>query len=493
MGVVFSLKDIAEATGGVLYNTPDETVTITGVSTDTRTIGAGEAFFALIGENHDAHDHLEGATEKGIALLVVNDKNRVPSDYTGAVLAVEDTLAAYQALSASYLKGFDPLVIAVTGSAGKTTLKDMIACILSENIQTYFTQGNLNNQIGLPRTVLETSKDVKALVLEMGLFGAGDIERLSDICRPKIAAITNIGVSHRENFDSDDGILNAKYEIAAFMGEGETLVIDAGGNEKLKILAEEGSNKKGYKLIKVCNEGSFAENDSDYIVSQVRVSEENAGVSLFEIRERSTGAITPFCIPLPGAYSGISAAIASAVSIQAGALLGIEIKLEDAAEALSQVKRTPHRLDPIKKNGILVIDDTYNASPDSAKAGLSYLKSVPAKKRIAILADMNELGTMSDEMHENVGEAAILEGVDIVFAYGTKAKRIEVGAKQAIEKSSTFSEKRVFWFDAQNKDLLIERILNKLEEGDAVYIKGSRSMKMEDVVMALTEEKNGNV
>ena len=493
MGIVFSLKEIAEATGGVLYNAPDETTMITGVSTDTRTIATNEAFFALIGENHDAHDHLEGATEKGAALLVVADKARVPSDYSGAVLAVEDTLAAYQALSAAYLKSINPLVVAVTGSAGKTTLKDMIACILSEKIQTYFTQGNLNNQIGLPRTILETSKDVKALVLEMGLFGAGDIERLSDICRPKIAAITNIGVSHRENFDSDDGILNAKYEIAAFMGESETLVIDAGGNEKLTALAEEGSNKKSYKLIKVCNEGSLAEKESDYIVSAVRVSEENAGVSLFEIRERSTGVTTPFCIPLPGAYSGISAAIASAVSVRAGVLLGIEITLKDAAEALSKLKRTPHRLDPVKKNGFLVIDDTYNASPDSAKAGLSYLKSVPAKKRIAILADMNELGMMSDEMHESVGEAAILEGVDIVFAYGTKAKSIEIGARQAIEKTDALADERVFWFDTQNKDLLIKRVLNKIAEGDAVYIKGSRSMKMEDVVMALTEERNGNI
>jgi UDP-N-acetylmuramoyl-tripeptide--D-alanyl-D-alanine ligase len=333
----------------------------------------------------------------------------------------------------------------------------------------------------LPRTILEADEDTEVLVLEMGLAVTGDIKRLADIARPDIAAITNIGIAHRENFDTDDGILKAKYEITSFMDKDSTLVIDAGGNGESREYAEKDQREKGYKLINVAAKGTPADNYADYVVSAVRVNDEEAGVSDFEIFERGSGVIVSFSIPLPGAFAGINTAQAIAVSKCACEKHGLTIRLTDAAEALRGLVRTPHRLEPIIHKGILVIDDTYNASPDSAKAGLDYLKNVPAKKRIAVLGDMNELGDLSEDVHKDIGEAAAAAGADIVYAYGQKAKKIAEGAGEGI----------AVWFDENDKNTLIGSLLAEVKNGDVVYIKGSRSMKMEEVVTALTEDSDG--
>ena len=483
----FSLSEIIKATGGILSGTADKDKRVTGISTDTRTLKEGEVFFALKGENHDAHDHLEEAVLRGASLLIVRGEDssvtRPPAGQKSPphILKVKDTLAAYQDLAAYYMRKLDPLVIAVTGSVGKTTLKDMIACILEGLIKTYYTKGNINNQVGLPRTILEAGEDDRVLVLEMGLAIAGDIERLSDIARPDIAAITNVGLSHRENFDSDDGILKAKFEITTYMDERNALIIDAGGNEDVRKYAEKDRQEKGYRLLSVAAEGTAAVAGAEYVVSPVRISETDTGASDFEICDRKTGEKVSFEIPLPGAFAGISAAQAAAASIYACEKLGVTLSLKDAAQALKNLSRTPHRLEPVFCKGILVIDDTYNASPASAKAGLDYMKNVPAKKRIAVLGDMNELGPMSGDVHRDVGKAAACAGADIVYAYGKKAKQIAEGA----------GKDKSLWFDENEKEKLIAGLKKELQKGDVVYIKGSRGMKMEDVVTALTEENDG--
>ena len=494
----FSTEEIVKATGGLLAGAAaaDARGALIGVSTDTRILKGGEAFFALKGENHDAHDHLSEAAVKGAALLVVSDTAGIPDGYKGIVVTVKDTLRAYQELAAYYRQKVDPLVIAVTGSVGKTTVKDMMGCILTEPAhegiagpgRVHRTQGNINNQIGLPRTILEADEDTQILVLEMGLAYAGDIERLCEIARPDIAVITNVGLSHRENFDSDEGILYAKYEVTAFLGEGCTLIIDAGGNENLDKLASDGSGKKGYRLLRVALEDTKAAGFADYIVTKTRVSPEDAGVSLFEIRKGSAGKAIPFAIPLPGPYAGVNAALASAACVCAG------VSLEDAAKALKSLKRTGHRLDPIAKNGILVIDDTYNASPDSVISGLEYLKNVIANKRIAVLADMNELGDDSEAKHREVGAAAVLSGADLIYAYGEKAGGIADGAGEA---AAGLSSAKIYHYAPGDKKAMISRLKKDAGKGSAVYVKGSRAMKMEEVVAALTgdacdtEEKHG--
>ena len=510
MAAKFTIKDIMEATGGVLAAPFDEKIALVGVSTDTRTLLEGEAFFALKGENHDAHDHLGEAAGKGAALLVVSDASKAPEGFAGAVMVVKDTLRAYQDLASYYLRRMDPFVVAVTGSVGKTTLKDMIACILAEYARVHRTEGNLNNQIGLPRTILSADEGTEVLVVEMGMERAGEIERLADIARPHVCAITNIGVSHRENFSADDGILKAKYEIAAFLGKGDALVIGPAGSAGLEELAEAGSLEKGYKLLRVAEKGSAGEASACFVVSPVRVDETDAAVSLFEIEKSGRNGAVAFSVPMAGTYAGMSAAMAAAACSRAG------VSLADAARALKKLARTPHRLEPVRAGGVLVIDDTYNASPDSAKSGLEYLKNVPAKRRLAVLADMNELGAGSEALHRETGAAAVRAGADCVYAFGDKARQIAEGAGGAAEAArapgtekasapgtekapapgtekapSPGTEKApvagVFWFGPEQRAELIERLRGELREGDAVYVKGSRAMKMEEIVQALTE------
>ena len=474
MAANFTLGEIVLATDGVLTKTgnSDMSTQLAGISTDTRTLGASEAFFALIGENYDAHDHLEEAAKKGAALLVVSDPAKAPSHYPGAVLTVQDTLRAYQDLAAYYRRRLNPLVIAITGSVGKTTLKDMIACILKGQARVCGTAGNLNNQVGLPRTILAADENAEVLVLEMGMAYAGDIKRLADIARPEVCVITNIGISHRENFDSDDGILRAKFEITSYLGNGGALVIDAAGDAGLAKLAAEGSRENGYKLVCVAARDAGAAASADYIVSAPRICESDVLISEFDITEQKTGETVHFAIPLPGTYAGVSAALAAAASACAG------VSLADSAERLKALERTPHRLEPLRKGGILVIDDTYNASPDSAKSGLAWLAEVPAKRRIAVLADMNELGSASEAMHREVGMAAAGAGVDILYTFGDKAMRIAAGAQPCAVHS----------FGPDEKEALIACLRKDLKEGDVIYIKGSRSMKMEEIARALTGE-----
>jgi len=481
MAAKFSVGEIVKATGGAPAGSAsvDSGSAITGISTDTRTVRDGEGFFALTGENHDAHDHLGDAADKGAALLVISDAAKAPEGFKGAVIVVPDTLRAYQDLAAYRRKCLDPFVIAVTGSLGKTTLKDMLACILSKHARVYSTQGNLNNQIGLPRTILDAGDDTEILVLEMGMAYAGEIERLAEIAAPDVAVITNIGLSHRENFDSDDGILKAKYEITTFLGPGGTLVIDAGSNADLVKLAANGSRDKGFGLLRVAQEGSAAAKTADYVVTTARVSGDDAGTTLCDIWQRKENISAPFAIPIAGAYVGLSAALASAVCAEAG------VTLKDSAEALGSLERTKHRLDPIRAGGVLVIDDTYNANPDSAKSGLEYLKSVPAKRRIAVLANMNELGDNSEALHREVGAAVARLDIDRLYTYGDKAQKIADGAGA---ENGGRGVTEVFHFEEDGKEALIDRLRLDVMEGDVVYVKGSRTMKMEEVVRALIEE-----
>ena len=324
--------------------------------------------------------------------------------------------------------------------------------------------------IGLPRTILEAPEDTEVLVLEMGMSYKGEIERLAEIALPDICVITNIGLSHRENFDTDEGIVFAKFEITSFLGDGGVMVIKAGGNEKLDELAAAGSREKGFGLLRVALEDTEA---ADYLVTQTRINENDPGYSVFEVREAPNGMAVPFDIPLPGSYAGISAAMAAA------ACKGVGVSLGEAANALKNLKRTEHRLAPIIKNGVLVIDDTYNASPDSVKIGLDYLKNISAVKRIVVLADMNELGACSETMHRDVGAAAVQSGADLIYAYGEKARWIAE------------ADSSIRYFDPDEKEKLIIGLREEALEGSAVYIKGSRTMKMEEVVSALTEDVDG--
>ncbi|MDR1815609.1 MAG: UDP-N-acetylmuramoyl-tripeptide--D-alanyl-D-alanine ligase [Clostridiales Family XIII bacterium] len=427
------------------------------VSTDSRTLQPGDVFFALIGETHDAHDHLAEVAAKGASKMVVSDASKVPADFAGEVAVVGDTLRAYQDAAAAWLHEVDPFVIAITGSVGKTTLKDMIACICAKALKTHATQGNFNNQIGVPKTILSMPADTEVLVLEMGMEWPGEIKRLCEIARPNACAITNVGVSHREHFDSDDGIRLAKYEIASFLGAGDALVIDPNNDAGLVALAEAGAREQGFSLVKI---------GEDYRVRDIRYTEDGALTCEICEETREEGECERFALPIPGAYAATSAAMAAAICLRLG------ISIAAAAEALRTLTVTPHRLQPIRKGGVLVIDDTYNASPDSMRSGLEYLSACPGARKIAVLADMNELGAESERLHFETGRLAAALGVRDVYTYGDKARKIAGGADRAD-----------LWFS--EKPALVARLLADVQDGDVVFVKGSRSLRMEEVVEAL--------
>ena len=481
MSGYFKAEEILRSTGGSFdprFAVPDAGQPAVSVSTDTRSIEPGEGFFAFAGEKYDAHDHLNEAVEKDASILVVADPTKTPAGYSGVVIIVEDTLRAYQDLAAYYLDKVDPYVIAVTGSVGKTTLKDMIFCLVKDDLNTVATQENLNNQIGVPKTILGMPEDTEVLVLEMGMGGPGEIRRLAEIARPNTAAITNIGISHRECFDSDDGIMFEKLAIASQMKSGDRLVIDRENHEALTRHARADSDEKGYNLIEVSSKATDkAPCMADFCYGPVYFDSDALATS-FEIESGDTA--ERFLVPVPGDYVAASSALACAAVAKLGVDLGT------AVNGLKSLARTPHRLQPIKKDGILVIDDTYNASPDSMKSGLAFLKSVSASRRIAVLADMNELGPESDALHREIGRGI---GKDIatgcmhsLICFGKKAAAIAEGAAETAG-SEIVAVGRIRAYDDQTE--LIKLALEEKETGDAYLVKGSHSMHMEIVADAL--------
>ena len=468
-----SVTEIVGATKGRLIKGAGE-VYVEGISTDTRILMPNEAFFALIGENFDGHDMLSNLDSTKCKLIVVSKENCVAEHFDAAVILVDDTLRAYQDLARYYKRIINPITIAITGSVGKTSLKDMVCHIASKKYSTVATVGNYNNHVGVPKTIFDIEEDTEVLVLEMGMDHKDEIRRLVEIAEPTIAAITNIGISHRENFDSDDGIFNAKMEIASLFGSKNYLVIN-GDDEKLIKLKKTGDIT--YSIVSVGTTGVC-----DYVVSKTRYSENgNLEFSVLNKDEK-----VKYSIPVAGSYSGITAGMATALL----SILGIEMAF--SAEALADIKRTPHRLQLIKMDEMTIIDDVYNASPDSMKSALEYLIQIPGGRKIAVLAGMNELGDDSASLHRQTGAAAVELGVDILINVGSKARDISEGAVRALSKTKKNAnggnETKVLSF-RNNSDA--SAYLNLHKEKDDIYlVKGSRGMKMEEIVNALSGEIN---
>ncbi|MDR0519673.1 MAG: UDP-N-acetylmuramoyl-tripeptide--D-alanyl-D-alanine ligase [Clostridiales Family XIII bacterium] len=459
----FSANDIAENTGGrIIAGAPGTEVS--GVSTDTRQPCGGKAFFALSGDNFDAHDFLGNAASAGADVLVAEREEAVPAGYGGAVILVPCALAAYQDLAAWYRQLIDPTVIAVTGSVGKTTQKDMIATAAKGSYRMIATEGNYNNHIGVPMTIFRMEEDTELLVLEMGMNHEGEIRRLAEIARPDIAVITNIGISHRENFDSDEGILNAKLEIAAYFGAGNALFVN-GDDAKLRAHARR--SDLAYDVV------TAGESEGcDFRITPPRYSGEEE-ISFAMQSERN--AIVRFTIPAAGLYNGVSAALAASALARAG------IPESVSAERLRQLTRTDHRLRLIQCGDIKIIDDTYNASPDSMRSAIDYLASLDGGRKIAVLAGMNELGKRSSALHRDVGEYAAEAGVDELLAVGEKGAAIASGFAAAAGSAGGRGASAKYPSNADAIDALGRMV----KGGDVILVKGSRAMKTEEIVEAL--------
>ena len=452
-----TIAQILEAVKGELL-LGDPKNEISGVSTDSRKVAKGEVFFPLIGEQHDAHDFIPQAVERGCRTFVLSRK---PEGLSGPfnIILVNDTTKALQDLAAYYLSLFSMIKIGVTGSTGKTSTKEMLYWILSEKYKTARNIGNLNNHIGLPLTVLSMPEDTEAGVFEMGMSELGEIDLLAKLVRPHIGVITNIGISHIENLGSRENILKAKLEITNYFTPEGILIV----NEDSDLLSRD-SVKGDYKIVTTGETGR-----SNFIISNiVDYGEEGIEFTVEHKEEMQT-----FRLNIPGRHNAYNGALAVAAASSCG------IAMAEAAKGLLKLEITDKRLNIKGKNGMKIIDDTYNASPDSMKAAIDVLTATKGFRKIAILADMFELGENSDAFHAEVGRYAGENSVDLLIAVGTQAKHIYAAAKEIL------GERKVHYYET--KELLMGDIGSMISSGDVILLKGSRGMAMDQVVKKIME------
>ena len=482
-----TVKELMDAIEGKLIQGSEEKV-FERVVTDSRETGPEDVFFALKGDFNDGHDYLGQVLDSGCRVIAVCDEEKAGKVMDKAPEAsfvlVKDTKRALQILGAYYLDSLDLKVkIGVTGSVGKTSTRDFIYYVMSQKYRTARSIKNFNNSFGLPLSLLSFPDDSEAAVIELGMDGKGTIGVLTDLVRPDIGVLTNVGISHIENFPEEgrEGILKTKLEIAQNFTDDSVLIINA-DNDMLHNLDLKERGIKG-RLIRVGTDDSC-----DYVLKNV----EDKGIFGISFDLEHEGKSYHVDLPVPGAHNAINAGFA----IACGHLNGIET--EDAIEGFGKAELTGSRLNIKKTKGLTLIDDTYNAAPDSVKSAINTLMATPVEgggRRIAVLGDMAELGSEAERGHREVGEHAFEKGVDVMIAIGElsmnalqgwKEKALEAGhsVKKACEQPLIFIDEETGraaeHFD--KKETVIEGILDHVHEGDCILLKASRFMALEKIV-----------
>ena len=450
------VKDILDKCNGKLI-TGNKDLILTNFSKDTRIINKGDTYIAIKGEVFDGNKFIEEAFSKGASCCIVEHLNNVDinkyKDKT--IVQVKDSIKCLQTLAKYKRSLYNIPVIAITGSVGKTSTKDLVYEVVNKKYKTLKPVGNLNNHIGLPLTILGL-KDHEALVVEMGMNHLKEISLLTNIAKPTIAIITNIGTAHIGNLGSRENILKAKLEITEALKPNSPLII----NNDDDMINKEGPNlNKKYNLITV-----GIDNKSTYNATNI---EDNIFSSTFYINNDKININV-----------GSKAFIYnSLVAYAIGKILKIDSK--DIIDAIAKFKLSPHRLEKkVSKTGITIIDDTYNANQDSMINSLSILSKVKNKRRVAILADILELGNYTKEIHENIGKKIFPNTLDILITVGENAKLI---AKEA--QKNNFKNTNIYNFK-DYKDCL-ENVQTLLSKNDIVLLKGSHGMNLINVVEEL--------
>lgn len=436
------LSEIAKACKGT-YNNDCE---INGVCIDTRKITKGCLFICIKGERFDAHQFAWEALEKGAAAVMIHRNIEVDGNY----VMVEDTSKALLALGGYYRSKFDLCLVGLTGSVGKTTTKEFLYLVLSEKYNTIKTQGNLNNEIGLPQMLFQIDAGTEAAVIEMGMNHFGEIHKLSLAAKPTMALITNIGTSHIENLGSREGILKAKLEILDGLEKGSTVILN-GDNDLLS-----GVKNDAYNIV------FFGVDNGDFRAENIIQTENETS---FEISYY--GKKQKIVIPTIGIHNVYNALAAFTV----GYFLDIAPDL--CAAGLNQYVPEGMRQKCVSRNGVTFIEDCYNASPDSMKAAISTLSNIKGNKKIAVLSDMLELGSYAETAHKEIGRTVAQSNIDYLLTVGEMSYFTAAAAEEC-------GMKNVFHFNS--KEELTEKLLEILENGDAVVFKASRGMKLEDVI-----------
>ncbi len=452
-----SLAEIAKITDGELFYS--SSAVIRNISLDSREIEEGTLFVAIKGERFDGHDFIGKAFEDGAAAIICE---RIPYKVKGNVILVDNSLAAFGAIAKAHKDLIKPLTVGITGSVGKTTTKQFISAVMASKYKTHKTDGNFNNEIGMPITMLRMPCDTDALVLEMGMSFAGEISRLSVIAEPDIAVITNIGSSHIENFGSREGIRDAKMEIADGLNKKKgTLVLN--GDEPL--------------LAGIENAVYVAMNNESADYRPVNIVEGD-GYFTFDIKTPD-GVAKDFRIELLGIHNVYNAVVAYAVGKLAGICDG------RIRQGLLNFENAAMRQNIYENKGYTVIEDCYNASPESMAASLSVLCSKAKDgRKVAVLGDMLELGEQSDILHYGVGKKAAEMGIDELLAFGPRAHKTAEGAISA----GMDADKVTVFTDNTDAEGFAKIVSGKLTAGDTVLFKASRGMALERITKILSEE-----
>ena len=421
---------------------------------DTRNVKFGDVYIGIKGENFDGNTLYEKAFEQGASVAIVSGIN--PNAYKDkTIIIVEDTIKALQQIAEYKRNLYDIPVIAVTGSVGKTSTKDIVASVMAQKYKVLKTQGNLNNHIGLPITILQL-EDHEAIVVEMGMNHFGEIRTLTNIAHPTMCIISNIGTSHIGNLGSRENILKAKLEILEGAKENAPVIVN-NDNDLLNKWAKEEKDKYNIRTYGI-------KEKSDLIAKNIRSFEDK---SLFDID--INGKTYEVTGPVGGNHFVYNALAAICVGIENG------IEIEDIITGIKKFELTKKRMEVIKSKltGATIINDTYNASYDSMKAGLEYLNSVSGNRKIAILGDMLELGEYEKKMHEKVGEEVAKNNIDILITIGNASKNIANMARKLNPEIEIHEY-------SKNQEAL-EYAKENFKEGDIVLIKASNAMKLSEI------------
>ena len=447
-----TLEEVAFATGGTLIG---ENIEITNICTDSRIAKKSDLFIPIIGENFDGHKFIEEVINKGASAFITSDGK----EYNASYVKVNDTRIALGDIARYYKEKFDIPFIAITGSVGKTTTKDIIESVLSRKYKTLKTEGNFNNDIGVPLTLFRLSDGYECAVIEMGMNHFDEISYLSSIVKPDIGVITNVGVSHIENLGSRDGILKAKTELFDHMQADATKILN-GDDDKLITISDNYDNIEYFSI-----------NDRMDLYADNIIIKGINGVSC-DIHKGDISFSVD--IKIPGKHMVSNALAATAVGLKLG-LTKDEIKA-----GIENFVPTKMRMDIVKKNNFVIINDVYNSNPQSVMAGIEVLASTEGAT-CAILGDMLELGEKGPKLHYEVGQYAVESGIDTIICIGEISRHMYQGGKDCLSLGTNTS--KIHYFKTQ--DEFFDKVNNIIPLNSSILVKASRGMHFERITERL--------
>lgn len=449
-----TLQNIASACHGTYHGDKSLlTREITGAAIDSRKIMPGGLFVPIRGARVDGHDFIPQVIEDG-ALVTLSEKELgdVPYPYIHVISCAQ----ALKDIAAFYRNILDIRVVGITGSVGKTSTKETVASVLSQKYKVLKTEGNFNNEIGLPLTIFNITKEHEVAVLEMGIDHFGEMHRLASISRPDLCIITNIGLAHMENFGDRDGTLRAKTEIFDHLRPGASVIINGDDDKLSTVTSVDGKAPVFFGL-------------SDALDAYADEIEDLGLRGTFCTLHLSTGNVRVH-IPVPG-NSMIYNALAAACT---GIVLGLS--LDEIKKGIESLRTISGRTNLIETDSLLIIDDCYNANPDSMKSSLDILSTAQGRT-IAVLGDMFELGANENELHYNTGVYAAQKEIDVICCIGKLSRHMRDGAKAQTKNSS------VLYFET--KSSFLDKINNVIQKGDTILVKASHGMEFPEIVETL--------